>query len=159
MERASGNARQPLRCSSMRKLTIDCDGKTTREINNQIREMIADHIEEIELLSPAARHNLGAATLEPVKMVFDGSVGYFCGGMIDGPEIVVRGSAGWGLGETMMGGSIVVDGNAGNGAAAAIRGGTVVIRGDAAARAGISMKGGLLMIGGSAGYMSGFMMQ
>jgi glutamate synthase domain-containing protein 3 len=143
----------------MRNLSIDCNGKTTREINVAIREMVDDHVDEIEILSPAARHNLGVATLAPVKMVFEGSVGYFCGGMMDGPDVTIRGSAGWGLGETMMGGSIVVDGNAGNGAAAAIRGGTVVIRGHAAARAGISMKGGLLMIGGSAGYMSGFMMQ
>jgi len=143
----------------MKKASIDCRGKTTREINVQIRDFIADHATEIEILSPAARHNLGVATIEPVKMVFDGSVGYFCGGMIDGPEILVRGSAGWGLGETMMGGTIVVEGNAGNGAGAAIRNGTVVVRGHAAARAGISMKGGLLMIGGSVGYMSGFMMQ
>jgi glutamate synthase domain-containing protein 3 len=143
----------------MKSQTIDCKGKTSREINQEIRASIADHAEEINIHSPAARHNLGVATMDPVRMVFDGSVGYFCGGMSDGANIAIRGSAGWSVGESMMGGTIEVDGNAGNGAGAAIRGGTVVIHGDAGARAGISMKGGLLMIGGSAGYMSGFMMQ
>lgn len=143
----------------MKTTRIDCNGKTSREINQEIRELIEKNVEQIEILSPEARHNLGVAILKPVKLIFDGSVGYFCGGLGDGPHITIRGSAGWGLAESMMDGNILVDGNAGNGAAASIRGGTVVIRGDAAARAGIAMKGGLLIIGGNAGYMSGFMMQ
>ena len=109
--------------------------------------------------NPDARHNLGVALLRPVHVVFDGSVGYYCGGMMDGAHVEVRGSAGWGAGESMMDGTVIIDGNAGSGVAASIRGGTVVVRGDAAARAGVSMKGGTLLIGGNCGYMAGFMMQ
>jgi glutamate synthase domain-containing protein 3 len=139
--------------------TIDCQGQTTREINRALRTAISASQRDIRLLAPEARHNLGVALLEPVRVVFEGSVGYYCAGMMDGAHVEVRGSAGWGAAESMMGGTVVIDGNAGSGVAASIRGGTVVVRGDAAARAGVSMKGGTLLIGGGCGYMAGFMMQ
>jgi glutamate synthase domain-containing protein 3 len=140
-------------------ISIDCTGKTTREINRQIREAVAVGEREIIVLHPEARHNLGVALLQPVRIVFEGSVGYYCAGMMDGGQVEIRGSAGWGTAESMLNGTVIIDGNAGSGVAASIRGGTVVVRGDAAARAGVSMKGGTLLIGGSCGYMTGFMMQ
>jgi glutamate synthase domain-containing protein 3 len=139
--------------------TIDGRGKTTRDINRDIRAVIAAGAQDVRVLHPEARHNLGVALLQPVRVVFEGSVGYYCAGMMDGALVEVRGSAGWGAAESMMGGSVVIDGSAGSGVAASIRGGTVVVRGDAAARAGVSMKGGTLLVGGGCGYMAGFMMQ
>jgi glutamate synthase domain-containing protein 3 len=139
--------------------TITCHGKTTREINRELRQAIATGQRDLRVLEPDARHNLGVALLQPVRVVFEGSVGYYCAGMMDGAHVEVRGSAGWGAAESMMGGTVIIDGTAGSGVAASIRGGTVVVRGDAAARAGVSMKGGTLLIGGSCGYMAGFMMQ
>ena len=139
--------------------TIDCRGKTTRAINSELRRAIAAGERDLRVVAPEARHNLGVALLGPVRVVFEGSVGYYCAGMIDGAHVEVRGSAGWGTAESMMGGTVVIDGSAGSGVAASIRGGTVVVRGDAAARAGVSMKGGTLLIGGGCGYMAGFMMQ
>ncbi len=139
--------------------TIDCQGKTTRAINDELRAALAAGAGDVRVLAPDARHNLAVALLQAVTVTFDGSVGYYCGGMMDGARINVRGSAGWGVGESMLGGTLVIDGNAGSGVAASIRGGTVVVRGDAAARAGVSMKGGTLLIGGGCGYMAGFMMQ
>jgi glutamate synthase domain-containing protein 3 len=139
--------------------TIDCRGKTTSQINRELHGAIESGQREIVVREPDARHNLAVALLQPVRVVFEGSVGYYVGGMIDGAHVEVRGSAGWGAGESMMNGTLIIDGNAGSGLAASIRGGTVVVRGDAAARAGVSMKGGTLLIGGSCGYMAGFMMQ
>ena len=129
-----------------------------RTLNRALRAAIAEG-RPVQIDQPGARHNLGVAVLQPGQLVVDGSVGYYCGAMADGPTITIKGSAGWAVGEGMLSGTIVVDGNAGNGAAASIRGGTVVVRGHCAARAGIAMKGGLLLIGGDAGYMTGFMMQ
>ncbi len=137
---------------------IDCAGRIIREINREIRAALADGASVI-VRNPAARHNLGVALLTPGEVTFDGSVGYYCGGMSDGATIRITGSAGWGLAEGILSGTIIVDGNAGNSAAASIRGGTIVVRGDCAARAGIAMKGGRLLIAGNAGYMTGFMMQ
>jgi glutamate synthase domain-containing protein 3 len=139
--------------------TIDCQGKTTRQINRALRDAVVADQRDIRVVAPDARHNLGVALLQPVRVVFDGSVGYYCAGMMDGAHVEVRGSTGWGAAESMMGGTLVIDGSAGSGVAASIRGGTVVVRGDAAARAGVSMKGGTLIIGGNCGYMAGFMMQ
>jgi glutamate synthase domain-containing protein 3 len=140
-------------------IPIDCRGKSTREINSLLRTAIAEGQEHIDIWEPDARHNLAVALLRPVRVVFAGSVGYYCGGMMDGATIEVHGSAGWGAAESMLGGTMIIDGNAGSGVAASIRGGTVVVRGAAAARAGVSMKGGTLLIGGNCGYMAGFMMQ
>jgi methylamine---glutamate N-methyltransferase subunit B len=138
---------------------IDCDGRPSREINAAIKRAIAEGDLDIVVNSPAARHNLGVAILEPARVRLEGSVGYFCAGMIDSATIEIAGSAGWGLAESMLDGKVVVHGSAGNGAAASIRGGTVVIHGDAAARLGVSLKGGLVLVGGNCGYMAGFMGQ
>ena len=139
--------------------TVACDGQSVREINAEIKRLSAAGEQEITLTDPAARHNLGVAVLQDTRLRFEGSVGYYCAGMIDGPPVEVSGSAGWGLAESMKGGHVVVHGHAGNGAAAAIRGGTVVIHGAAAARLGVALKGGTVLVGGNCGYMAGFMGQ
>ena len=138
---------------------LDCAGKSIREINTAIKEHIANGESEVLVRNPGARHNLGVALLQPATVTFDGSVGYFCGGLMDGATVEINGSTGWGLAESMLSGTVIVRGSAGNGAAATIRGGTVVIHKHAAARAGVAMKGGLLLIGGNCGYMAGFMGQ
>ena len=138
---------------------IDAQGLTTREINSRLRELVAQGIPTVRVKNPAARHNLGVALLQPGHIHFEGSAGYYCGGLSDGTSIEIDGSAGWGLAESMLSGNIRVHGSAGNGAAAAIRGGTVVIEGDAAARLGVSMKGGCVIVAGDCGYMAGFMGQ
>lgn len=138
---------------------VICEGRSTREINSAIKSLLARGENQVLIKRPGARHNLGVGILRPGELVFDGSVGYYCAGMGDGPRIEIKGSAGWGLAESMLSGTVVLHGSAGNGAGAAIRGGTIVIHGSAAARAGVSMKGGLILIGGDCGYMAGFMGQ
>jgi glutamate synthase domain-containing protein 3 len=113
---------------------IDCTARSIREINAEIRRLAIAGEAEIVVRNPGARHNLGVAVLQPARIRFEGSVGYFCGGMIDGARLEIEGSAGWGLAESMLSGEVIVRKSAGNGAAAAIRGGTVVIYGNAAAR-------------------------
>jgi glutamate synthase domain-containing protein 3 len=140
-------------------VTVDCEGRTIREVNRAIRDAVAGGERCLHITHSDARHNLAVVLLQPVEIMIEGSVGYYCGGMGDGPRIDIAGSAGWGLAECIMNGTVVCRGSAGNGAAASIRGGTVVVHGNAAARAGISLKGGTVLIGGSTGYMTGFMMQ
>ncbi|MBI2194914.1 MAG: glutamate synthase [Planctomycetes bacterium] len=138
---------------------IDGEGRTTREINSAVQEAVSHGADDIRVRNTGGRHNLGVAILRPVRLTLDGSVGYYCAGLSDGPSVEVSGSAGWGLAESMMNGMITVRGHAGNGAGAAMRGGIIVVHGDAAARAGVSMKGGTILIGGNCGYMAGFMAQ
>ena len=138
-----------------RPIVVDCSAKDTREINRLIKAAEG----EVLVTNPAARHCLGVAILKPLKVVFDGPVGWYCAGMLDGGEVEVHGNCGWSVGENMMSGSIAVRGHAGSSAGATIRGGTLFVEGNAGARTGISMKGGTVIVGGSVGYMSGFMMQ
>jgi methylamine---glutamate N-methyltransferase subunit B len=134
---------------------VDCAGKSTREVNQLIKAAEG----EVIVRNPAARHNLGVAILKPLRVVFEGSVGWYCASMLDGGDVEIRGNCGWSLGENMMSGSIIVRGHAGSSTGATIRGGRVAVEGNSGARTGISMKGGTVTIAGSVGYMSGFMMQ
>src|SRR5512136_2161532 len=95
---------------------VNCEGKSTREINREIRRLVSQGERQISVRSPGARHNLGVGILEPVTIQLDGSVGCYCAGMIDGPTFEIAGSAGWGLAECMMSGHVVAHGSAGNGA-------------------------------------------
>jgi glutamate synthase domain-containing protein 3 len=139
--------------------TIDCTGRPTREINEAVRAAVESGRSEIRLVHPEARHNLGVALPEGVRLTIEGSAGYYVAGLNDGATVEVRGGAGWGAAESMRDGTVVIDGDAANAVAASIRAGTVVVRGSASTRAGIAMKGGTLIVGGSVGAMAGFMMQ
>ena len=137
---------------------IDCAGLTTSEINRSIRGSLGPE-SSVRVLNPASRHNLGVAVNDAGSIFFDGSVGYYCAGMLKYANVEVNGSCGWSVGEGMMSGSVVVRGSASAAAGAAIRGGTLIVHGSAGPRTGISQKGGTIVIGGDVGYMSGFMMQ
>ncbi len=141
------------------RCAVRCEGREIRDINRELKRLIAEGHRSFEVSDPGARHNLAVGIVEKVSLRIHGSVGYYCGGLIDGPEITIFGSAGWGVGESMLTGAVMVHGDAGNGAAASIRGGSVVICGDAAARLGVSMKGGTVVVAGDCGYMAGFMAQ
>ena len=138
---------------------IDAASLTTREFNQRVKELTADGVQEIRVLNPQARHNLAVAILSPCDIAFEGSVGYFCASLMDGPRVTINGNAGWALGDNLMGGSVTVTRNAGASLASSMRGGEVVVHGNAGARAGISMKGGSLVVQGNTGFMTGFMMQ
>jgi glutamate synthase domain-containing protein 3 len=139
--------------------SIDCAKHTIREINLEIRRLAAEGESEIHLLNPEARHSLGVALFHPVKVVVEGTAGYFCGAMADGAQFHILGNTGWSVGECMLNGEIIVERNSASSTGASIRGGTVVVKGHAGARTGISQKGGLIVVGGDTGYMTGFMMQ
>ena len=116
---------------------LDCAKLTTREINSTIKRLAAEGETEIHLLNPEARHNLGVAIFDPIKIVVEGTAGYFCGAMADGPSFHIKGNSGWSVGECMLSGEIVVERNSASGTGASIRGGTVVVKGHAGGRTGI----------------------
>ena len=113
----------------------------------------------ITVKNPGAKHSLGVGILNRLNLVFEGSLGYFGCGLIDGPNIRIRGRVGWSCAENMMAGTVVIDKNGGSTFGAAIRGGDLVCKGDVGARTGIDQKGGTIIIGGRSGAFSGFMMQ
>ncbi len=138
--------------------SVDARGLSLREVNGAIRAGLAAD-GEVLVTNSESRHNLAVGLTQPGRVVIDGNVGYYCGGMLKHADIEVTGNAGWSVASDMQSGSVVVRGNASAAAGAAIRGGTLVVHGSTGPRTGISQKGGTIVIGGSVDYMSGFVSQ
>ena len=139
---------------------LDARDLTPRKINSELRWLIYEQgVTDVTVLNPSARHSLGVAILARCRIRFEGSLGYFGCGLIDGPEVVITGRVGWSVAENMMSGVVVVESNAGSLTGAAFRGGDLVVKGRVGARTGIDQKGGTIIVVGDAGSMTGFMMQ
>jgi glutamate synthase domain-containing protein 3 len=142
------------------RATFDARDLSTRLINLELRRLLYEEgVIDVTVQNPGAKHSLGVGILTRCRITFDGSLGYFGCGLIDGPEIRITGRVGWSSCENMMSGVVVVDHNAGSLTGAALRGGDLVVRGRVGARSGIDQKGGTIIVGGDAGMMTGFMMQ
>jgi len=138
---------------------IDAQDGSASEINQRIRTLMEEGYGSISILNPGAKHSLGVGILSRLSLRFEGSLGYFGCGLLDGPNVVVTGRVGWSCAENMMAGTVVIEKNAGSTFGAAIRGGDLVCRGDVGSRTGINQKGGTIIVGGRTGAFSGFMMQ
>ena len=138
--------------------SVDARGLSLREVNGAIRAGLSED-GEVVVVNPESRHNLAVGLSQPGRVLIDGNVGYYCGGMLREADIEVTGNAGWSVASDMQSGSVVVRGNASAAAGAAMRGGTLVVHGSTGPRTGISQKGGTIVIGGSVDYMSGFVSQ
>lgn len=153
---------EPPRTSSVEgaRAVFDATGYSTRQINLELRWLLTEQgVTDVTVVNPGARHSVGVGILQRCRLRFEGSLGYFGLGLIDGPEVEVTGRVGWSVAENMMSGVVVIQKNAGSLAGAAIRGGDLVIKGDVGARTGIDQKGGTIIVGGNAGLLTGFMMQ
>lgn len=142
-----------------KRTEVDCDGKTTTEVNDNIRALMKEGYGTIVLQNPRGMHSLGVGILNKLNLIVEGSTGYFAIGLIDGPNVRITGRVGWSCGENMMAGTVVIEKNAGSTFGAAIRGGDLVCKGSVGSRTGIDMKGGTIIVGGDTGALSGFMMQ
>ncbi len=142
-----------------KRAEFDATGVAPPAINARIRELLEDGHGTITVRNPGAMHGLGVGILNRLSLNFEGSLGYFGLGCIDGPNVRVSGRVGWSCGENMMAGTVLIEKNSGSCFGAAIRGGDLVCKGNTGARAGIDQKGGTVIIGGQAGAFTGFMMQ
>lgn len=138
---------------------LDCAQFTTREVNQQIKALAAQGVQHVDLENPAGRHNLAIGLEQPIHLIFRGPVGYYCGGLCDGPTVEVEGTCGWSVGENLMSGQITIRGNASANAAASAHGGTIAILGHAGPRTAIALKGATVIVEGNVGHSSAFMMQ
>ena len=136
--------------------TIDVGHRHIREINEDIQAAAAAG-KLITVKNTLSRHNLGIGLPPGTTIRFEGSVGYYCGGLNTGAVIDIERNAGWALGEGMSDGRITVGGYAGMSCGAAMTGGTIHVKGDAGPRCGVAMKGGNIIVEGKIGYQAGFM--
>ena len=138
---------------------FDVAALDSKAINLKIRELMSQGYGSIAVQNPGAKHSLGVGILNRLQLHFEGSLGYFGVGLIDGPNVTISGRVGWSCAENMMAGTVVIEKNAGSTFGAAIRGGDLVCKGDVGSRTGIDQKGGTIIVGGRTGAFSGFMMQ
>ncbi len=142
-----------------KRTEIDVAELDAKAVNARIRSLMGEGYGTIVVKNPGAKHGLGVGILNRLQLYFEGSLGYFGCGLIDGPNVRISGRVGWSFGENMMAGSVVIEKNAGSTFGAAIRGGDLVCKGDVGSRTGIDQKGGTIIVGGRTGAFSGFMMQ
>lgn len=142
-----------------KRAAFDAGPMSIRDVNRKIRQLMEGGYGHVVVQNPNAKHSLGSGILNRLKLDFEGSLGYFAVGLIDGPNVRIRGRVGWSCAENMMAGTVVVEKNAGSSFGAALRGGDLVCRGDVGGRTGINMKGGTILVAGRTGMLSGFMMQ
>ena len=142
-----------------KRTEIDAASMDTKSINLKIRDLMSQGYGTIVVKNPGAKHSIGVGILNRLQLYFEGSLGYFGVGLIDGPNVRISGRVGWSCAENMMSGTVVIEKNAGSTFGAALRGGDLVCKGDVGSRTGIDMKGGTIIVGGRTGAFSGFMMQ
>ena len=140
----------------MSETVIEVGKRHIREINEEIQEACKTG-QPIRVVNTLSRHNLGIGLPPGVDIHFEGSVGYYCGGLNTGANITIERNSGWALGEGMASGHITVGDRAGMSCGAAMIGGTIHVKGDAGPRCGVAMKGGNIVVEGKIGYQSGFM--
>src|SRR2546430_3880359 len=102
---------------------FDAKSLTTRQINLELRWLLYEQgVKDVTVLNPGAKHSLGVGILTRCRITFDGSLGYFGCGLIDGPEIQIKGRSGLSSCVIMMSGVVVIESNARSLTRAALRG-------------------------------------
>ena len=142
-----------------KRTEIDALDLTAAQLNDKLHSLMKEGYGSVVVKNPQGKHSLGVGILNKLNLIFEGSLGYFGVGSIDGPVVRITGRVGWSCAENMMAGKVVIEKNAGSCFGAAIRGGDLICKGSVGARTGIDMKGGTIIVGGDAGAFTGFMMQ
>ncbi len=142
-----------------KRIDIDAMDLSAKQLNDKLHSLMKEGYGSVVVKNPQGKHSLGVGILNKLNLIFEGSLGYFGVGSIDGPVVRITGRVGWSCAENMMAGKVVIEKNAGSCFGAAIRGGDLICKGSVGARTGIDMKGGTIIVGGDAGAFTGFMMQ
>ena len=83
---------------------MDCN-----EANKKIDSLMSEGYGTIVIKNPQGKHSLGVGILNKLNLIFEGSLGYFGIGSIDGPIVRVNGRVGWSCAENMMAGKVVIE--------------------------------------------------
>jgi len=139
---------------------LHAEGLHYHELNNQLRKLGEQEVEEIVLRGVMGQRYLGTNLQKPMHVIVHGIPGNDLGAFMDGPTIEVLGSAQDGCGNTMNSGKIVIHGSAGDILGHSMRGGSIFVRDDVGYRVGIHMKEygtvrPVIVIGGTAQHFLG----
>jgi glutamate synthase domain-containing protein 3 len=145
--------------------TLSLGTREYREVNEEIKGLVAAGTKHIELADVYGQRYLGCALPSDVEIDIHGTPGNDMGAYMDGAHLEVYGNGQDQIANTMNEGSIVVHGHCGDAVGYAMRGGEVFVRDYVGWRVGIHMKQyrekrPVIVIGGDAGaflgeYMAG----
>jgi len=145
--------------------TLDASGIYYRQLNEQIREAVADGATNIVLKNVNGQRYIAGAMVGDLNFEIQGVPGQDMCSFMRGPKVRVKANAQDGVGNTMDDGLVIIEGLAGDVVGYAMRGGKIFIKGDVGYRVGIHMKAYMeklptIVIGGKAGdflgeYMAG----
>lgn len=146
-------------------MKIDAQGVYYRDLNQNIREAVANGAAEIELVNVNGQYFIGDGINKPVTITINGVPGNDLAAFMNGATIIVAENGQDNIGNTMNAGKVIVHGHAGDVLGYGMRGGRIHIRKDVGYRVGIHMKSynenkPVLIAGGKAGdffgeYMAG----
>ena len=128
---------------------------SSTQVNSKLRALMDEGYGSIVIRNPRGKHSLGVGILSRLNLIFEGSLGYFAVGLIDGPNVRINGRVGWSCGENMMAGTVLIEKNAARRSAPRYAGATWSAGGSVGSRTGIDMKGGTIIVGGDTGAFSG----
>ncbi len=121
-------------------MRIDAFGLHYRELNQIVRDAVAQGEREFELVNVNGQRYIADGITAPIKMDIYGVPGNDLAAFMSGPRIVVWNNAQDGIGNTMDDGEVVVHGHAGDVLGYGMRGGRLLIKGRVGYRVGIHMK-------------------
>ncbi len=145
--------------------TIDAKGVYYKQLNEQIKEAVANGAKRIKLTNVMGQYYIADGITGDASIEIEGVPGQDLAAFMNGPTIVVKNNAQDTIGNTMDSGKIVIHGLAGDVLGYGMRGGKMHILSDVGYRVGIHMKSykekvPVIIVGGNAGdffgeYMAG----
>ena len=88
---------------------IDAQNLSCKELNGKINSFMKEGCGTVVVKNPQGKHSLGVGILNKLNLIFEGSLGYFGVGSIDGPIVRITGRVGWACAENMMAGKVVIE--------------------------------------------------
>ena len=74
---------------------IDAKDLSCRQLNEKINSFMKEGCGTVVVKNPQGKHSLGVGILNKLNLIFEGSLGYFGVGSIDGPVVRITGRVGW----------------------------------------------------------------
>ncbi len=123
---------------------IDAYDLSTKELNDALRDLMAEGVEEVVVKNVCGHRYIGTRLYSPehrlMKLEIFGTPGNDLGAFLFGHKIIVHANAQDGVGNTMDAGEIVIEGRAGDVVGFSMRGGKIFIRDNVGYRTALHMK-------------------
>ncbi len=92
-----------------KRTDLDVKDLDCKEANRKIDDLMSQGYGTIVIKNPQGKHSLGVGILNKLNLIFEGSLGYFGVGSIDGPTVRINGRVGLSCAEKKMAGKGVIE--------------------------------------------------